>query len=170
MDDVGESALDSSGIGDMARSKFRRILWAVNQVHGIFVMALMVSTILSGIVWVYHTVMTGRSIPIPLEIQAMAVFLGAFFVAFYPYNVRKLSPFYRLLGATLVVAIVLSFLFAFSRFESVEEKILITSSFIFGILGHSLYFRSALREKLEEALLLALGLVLVVVILLAALF
>ena len=139
------------------------VLSVVNHVHNIFVMALMVSTIVSGIIWVYERLLHGGGIPVPLEIQAMVVFIAAFMSTFYIYNARKLRPVLTALGAILLLLVLGTMYLLLTRIESLEEKALLLSSFVLGVFGHALYFNGRLNERVDWFLLALLIGVLVAV-------
>ncbi len=136
----------------------------VDHLHNIFVMALIVSTIVSGIVWIYERILHGKYVPVPLEIQAIVVFIAAFMSTFYIYNARKLRPVLTALGALLLLLVLGTMYILLTRIESLEEKALLFSSFILGVFGHVLYFNGRLKERVDWFLLVLLIGVLVAVV------
>ncbi|QDA32445.1 hypothetical protein FH039_08060 [Thermococcus indicus] len=127
-----------------------------DHVHGVFVMALIVSTIISGVIWIYERAVHSKAIPIPLEIQAMVVFLVAFAATFYITNAGKMRRGYAITGALLLFLALWGVKTLLGRVES-EERILIVSSLVLGIIGHVLYSNRKLMERAEWLLMLLLG-------------
>ena len=140
-------------------------LGIADHVHNIFVMALIVSTIISGIVWVYERLILSNSIPMPLEIQAMVVFLVAFAATFYITNARRMRRGYLIAGAFLLLLALWGLEAVLAGVESMEERVLIAASFILGIVGHVLYSNRRLMERVEWFLMLLLAGTLAVVLL-----
>ncbi|AEK73997.1 hypothetical protein GQS_10520 [Thermococcus sp. 4557] len=140
-------------------------LSVADHVHKVFVMALIVSTIISGGIWIYERVVHSKAVPIPLEIQAMVVFLVAFAATFYITNARKMRHGYAITGAVLLLLALWGVETVLSRVESAEERILIVSSLILGIIGHVLYSNRKLMERVEWLLMLLLGGILIAVLL-----
>ncbi len=158
----------SPGGGDPGHSRemeeLEEVLSVVDHLHNIFVMALIVSTAVSGIVWIYERIIHGKSVPIPLEIQAILIFFVASMSTFYITNARKLKPFLSVLGALLLMGVVGMIYFLLTKIESLEEVFLLLTSFILGVFGHILYSNGRLMERLDWFLLLTLISVLSVVV------
>ena len=111
--------------------------------------ALIVYTIVSGIVWISKRLIHGAEVPVPLEIQAMFMFLTAFMVTFYLSDVRKLRPVFTIFGAVLLFAVIGMLYTLLADLESLEETILILASFILGIFGQVLYSNWKLMERVD---------------------
>ena len=137
----------------------------VDHLHNIFVMALIVSTVVSGIVWIYERILHGKYVPVPLEIQAILIFFVAFVSTFYITNARKLRPLFTALGMFLLVGVAGTMYLLLTRIESLEETFLILASFLLGVFGHVLYSNKRLMERVDWLLLLVLIGVLVAVVL-----
>ncbi len=139
-------------------------LTIVDHLHNIFVMALIVSTVVSGVVWMYERILHGKYVPVPLEIQAILIFLAAFVSTFYITNARKLRPLFTALGMLLLVGVAGAIYLLLTRIESLEETFLILASFLLGVFGHVLYSNKKLMERVDWLLLLVLIVVLVAVV------
>ncbi|CAD5244613.1 hypothetical protein [Thermococcus camini] len=140
-------------------------LGIADHVHKVFVMALIVSTILTGVIWIYERTVHSKAVPIPLEIQAMVIFLIAFAATFYITNARTMKHGYAVTGAVLLFLALWGVEAVLSRVESAEERVLIVSSLALGIVGHVLYSNRKLMERVEWLLMLLLGGVLIAVLL-----
>lgn len=137
----------------------------VDHLHNIFVLALVVSTIVSGIVWIYERILHGARVGVPLEIQAVLIFFVAFASTFYITNAKRLKPVLTVLGAILLAGVLGAMYFLLTSTSSLEEAFLVLASFILGIFGHTLYFNRKLMERVEWLLLLILIFVLAAVVL-----
>ena len=140
-------------------------LGIIDHLHNIFVLALVISTIVSGIVWIYERVLYGARVGVPLEIQAILVFFVAFTSTFYITNAKKLRLILTALGALLLAGVAGAMYLLLTRVDSLEEAFLVLASFILGVFGHTLYFNRKLMERVEWLLLVTLICVLVVVVL-----
>ncbi len=140
-------------------------LCIIDHLHNIFVLALVISTIVSGIVWIYERVLYGARVGVPLEIQAILVFFVAFTSTFYITNAKKLRLILTALGALLLAGVAGAMYLLLTRVDSLEEAFLVLASFILGVFGHALYFNRKLMERVEWLLLMTLICVLVAVVL-----
>ncbi|WP_245610437.1 hypothetical protein [Thermococcus celericrescens] len=95
----------------------------------------------------------------------MVVFLVAFAATFYIINARKMRHGYAITGAVLLFLPLWGVEAVLSRVESAEERILIVSSLVLGIVGHVLYSNRKLMERVEWLLMLLLGGILIAVLL-----
>ncbi|ASJ09541.1 hypothetical protein A3L11_09975 [Thermococcus siculi] len=139
-------------------------LTIADHIHNIFVMALVVSTIISGIVWIPERLLHGSEVAVPLEIQAMFIFLTAFMITFYLSNVRKLRPIFTIFGAVLLIGAIGVLYTLLTGLESIEETMLILASFLLGISGQVLYSNKKLMERIDWLLMLSLMVVLAAVL------